>query len=213
MKNLNHVIENILWQMPRKVRKAFIGDSILIRGSVTIRNGDKIYVIKAHNRVVSQGIKMLIQVLGNTVATANFSNEGFSQSFPTGAANTRMRIGSDIANATTEGMTALSSENTTDRNSASVVLSKISAGHYRVAWNSTWNAGTVSGTCGEIGLYLSGLTPLADGALPVTNLAVTYATTTPYLFARLASASGDFVSFTINAAAPLSIEWDLDITF
>ena len=212
MKNLNHLIENILWQMPRNLRKVFTGDSLLIRGTVTIRNGDKVYVMKAHNRLVSQGIKMLLLDLAN-VYVGGASFYGMSMAFSSMTFYTRMRIGSDTTNPTTEGMTALSSENTTDRNSASTVLSKISAGHYRCAWNSTWNAGAVAGTCGEIGLYLSSWPVTADGALPITNPAGFVANTTPTLFARLSSASGDFASFTINAAAPLAIEWDLDITF
>lgn len=210
MKNLNHVIENIVWQMPRKMRKAFLGDSLLMRGTVTIRNGDKTFIIKAHNRIVSQGIKLILVFLSGIAGSINLCNASFT--FNSSATSTRMRIGSDTVTVTTEGMTALSNENTTDRNSASTVISKIAAGHYRVAWNSTWNAGTVAGTCGEIGLYLTGAVLPTDGSLPITNPSP-ISVTTPILYARLASASGDFVSFTINVAAPLSIEWDLDITF
>lgn len=139
-----------------------------------------------------------------------------SAAFSTLRSYSRMRIGTDTVNATTEGITALSAENTTDANSASCVISKIAAGQYRAAWTATWNTGVMAGiVCGEIGLYLTGLVPLADGALPVTNYAVTnnLSYNTPYLFSRLSSASGDFVSFTVAAGVPLTIEWDLNITF
>lgn len=214
MKNpFNHMIENLIWQMPRRMRKAIIGDSILMRGTVTIRQGDKVMVFGAHNRIVSLGIKQLLQWLNNV---ASYSGTIYMASFAFNSSRvySRMRIGTDVVTATTEGMSTLSNENTTDANSAGCVLSKVAAGQYRAAWTATWNTGVLAGiVCGEIGLYLTGIPPQADGAFPITNYSYPNSANTPNLFSRLSSASGDFVSFTIAAGVPFTVEWDLNVVF
>lgn len=206
---LKYLIEDLLWHLPRRARKTIIGDSILIKATVIIRNGNR--VIIGHNRIVSLGIKSLLQTL-ISLQTAT-SQTALSSQFVANATYSRIRVGQDTTTVTTEGMTALSSEITTDRNSAATKIEKVLAGQYRIKWVATWNAGTITGTCGELGLYLTGMQAYADGALPVDNgfFIINYAS--PQLFSRLSSASGDFVSFTINTAVPLSIEWRLDITF
>jgi hypothetical protein len=183
-------------------------DHITIRGTVIITNG-KTHIV-AQNRIVSQGIRMLLTWLGGVYGGGCYQA---SINYQTVTTYARMRIGTDTTHVTTEDMTSLSNEVTTDRNSANVTISKLAAGQYRVAWVATWNAGTVSGVCGEIGLSLAGMTPLTDGAMPQTNYGPTGLPAGPFLFSRLSSASGDFTSFTINNAVPLVIEWRLEITF
>jgi hypothetical protein len=75
-----------------------------------------------------------------------------------------------------------------------------------VTYTSTWNAGTVSGTVGEIGLYLYIQSTLAAfGAGTISPSAV--------FASRLSVADGDFTAFTINTAAPLTINWTVQFTF
>lgn len=194
--------------LPRRVRRAMLGDHVKITARVIIRNGDR--VIVAENRLVSQGIKILLEFLASVNPGSIFT--GGSNIFHSSATIARIRLGTDTATPTTEGITTLSAEISTDRNSASVVISKIAAGQYRVAWTATWNAGTVSGTIGELGLSLSGITPIADGSLPSTN-PTPAVSTSPLLFSRLSSASADFSAFAINTAVPLTVEWQLNVTF
>lgn len=184
------------------------GDHITIRGTVIIHNGNTHIVTQ--NRIVSQGIKLILGWLCNIYTTAQFY--GASNAWNTTPAVAHIRIGSDTTHPTTEDMTALSNEVAIDRNSANVTISKLASGQYRVAWVATWNAGTVSGVCGELGLFLTGISVYPDASLPVTNSAVGNSGVC-YLFSRLSSSSGDFVSFTINNAVPLVIEWRLEITF
>lgn len=202
------MFEKLFEKLPPIVKAKFMTDHVRIRGTVIIRNGNRIVV--AQNRIVSQGMRLLMTWLFSVSNVNNYG--GGSILFSTQTVYSRMRFGSDTTHATTEDMIALSNEITTDRNTAGVTLSKVASGQYRVAWVSTWNAGTVSGTLGEVGLFLTGITPYADASLPLTNQSPSVSSS-PYLFSRLSSASGDFASFTINAAVPLTIEWRLEFTF
>lgn len=203
------MFEKLFEKLPPLMKAKFMTDHVRIRCTVIIHNGDRFIV--AQNRIVSLGMRLLMTWLSSIYSATTFYY-GASMAFNSSAADSRIRFGSDTTHVTTEDMIALSNEVTTDRNTGGVTLSKVASGQYRVAWVSTWNAGTVSGTFGEIGLFLSGIVPYADASLPVTNPVPTYSAT-PYLFSRLSSASADFGSFTINAAVPLTIEWRLEFTF
>lgn len=209
---IKYLLEDLVWKLPRRARKALIGDSVLLRGTVIIHMGNKVIVGRAHNRLVSLGIKALLQeLISEQTATTQF---GMSRDFNLNAASARMRVGTDVANPTTEGMTALSAEITTDRNSANTRYEKIAAGQYRIKWVATWNAGTLAAvTIGELGLYTVGMAAQSDASLPIDNGLFTSSSATQQLFSRLSSASGDFTAFLINVTVPLTIEWRLDVTF
>lgn len=119
----------------------------------------------------------------------------------------RIRLGRDTTTKTGGGTTGLTNPIDTNPNSQSGTTSNPAANQYRVAWSATWNAGTISGTVGEMGLFLNLINTLQ--AFGTTNASAS----SFILFSRLSTADGDFSAFEINTAAPLTIEWRLTLTF
>jgi len=121
-----------------------------------------------------------------------------------------MYIGSDTSTATTVTMTSLVSPIGTapgtgpNTNSYSGAYYSTSTTPVVITYNAIWNAGTVSGTLGEAGLYLS----INTGGL--TNGATA---SSPGLASRLSAADGSFTAFTINTAAALTVTWTVSLVY
>jgi hypothetical protein len=179
------------------IGKAYVGDFIGIRGTVKIENGEHIAIGKNH--WVGQGLETIGSYLASTVNSISAASN-----------NWNMYIGSDTSTATTVSMTSLVSPIGTapgtapNNKSNSGVYYSTSTTPIVITWIATWNAGTVSGTLGEVGLYLvmntSGLT---NGA---------YASY-PGLASRLSAADGSFTAFTINTAAALTVTWTVSLVY
>ena len=123
---------------------------------------------------------------------------------------TYMVIGSDTTTNNTAGMTALvtpiGTAPGTLPNTQSGSIVQTAVGDYKLNLTSVWNAGTVSGTVGEIGLYLYG-NPTFFG--PGTTQYIDAAR----FWARLSHADGHFSSFVIDTAKNLTITWQLRFLF
>ncbi|GAJ23810.1 unnamed protein product, partial [marine sediment metagenome] len=83
-----------------------------------------------------------------------------------------------------------------------------SIGTFKTDITAQWVAGTVSGTVGELALYLGAFTALSvnwtrreEYAFPVI------------MVSRLSEADGDFSSFVIDETKSLTVEWDLEVSF
>lgn len=191
--------DSILYAMKRSE------NSIGFKGIVEVTNGYTHFI--AENRAVGQ---LLLSIV-NWISSSS-SNTGYSPCYQWNTSTTYcfMVIGSDTGTATYYNQTSLTSPigttPGTKPNSQSAATSNPSNGVYRVTLTATWNAGTVSGTCGEIGLYL-----YINNALQAAQAG--YSGSTAYLSNRLSSAGGDFTAFTINTAAPLVIAWTLQFSF
>lgn len=124
--------------------------------------------------------------------------------------NSYMVIGSNTTTGNTASMANLvapiGTSPGTKPNTQSIANANPSPGVYNVTYTGTWNAGTVSGTCGEIGLYLYGLNSLSAFGSD-WNL------TTVYLWLRLCHADGHFTAFTINASNNLTLAVTITFTF
>jgi hypothetical protein len=91
-----------------------------------------------------------------------------------------------------------------------------SNGVFRVTFSTTWNAGTVSGTVGEMALYLTlrstlqsfGWTILSSGENHYGSFQET-----KQLVSRLAAADGTLTPFIINTINPLTINWTVQFNF
>jgi len=79
---------------------------------------------------------------------------------------------------------------------------------YQVVYTATWNAGTVSGTIGEMALYGSATTGVMSG----NQYQVTW-NSGSQMISRLSVADGDFSAFTINTSYPLVITWTIQFVF
>ena len=200
----------------RTVKKKFgtlVKDAVIIEGIVEITNGDT-HII-ARNSVVNQGLMALVSYLSvNTFASvANLPSFNWSAS---PFASDSIRIGSDTVTSTTAVTTLLAAPILvgagigTAPNTQSISNSTPGGGQWQVTYTATWNAGTVSGTLGEVGLFLN-IWNAGQGLQPAGAAAATPSTNT--MFSRMASADLKFTSFAINAAVPLAISWIIRFTF
>jgi hypothetical protein len=179
------------------VEKAYVGDFIGIRGTVKIENGEHIAI--GRNHWVGQGLETIGSYL-------NFTGNNFYGA----SQNWSIYIGSDTVTPTTVSMTSLVSPIGTAPGTAPNTKSN-SGAYYSTSttplvltWIATWNAGTVSGTLGETGLYL---------LLSYTNLTNGSVASNPGLASRLSAADGSFIAFTINTAAALTITWTVSLVY
>jgi hypothetical protein len=69
-----------------------------------------------------------------------------------------------------------------------------------IKYTVAWLPGTVSGTIGEVGLYLT----LSGGTYPVGN---------PGMVARLSIADGSFTAFTVNTYNTLTVVWNINLVY
>jgi hypothetical protein len=163
-----------------------ISDNLSIVGIVIIENGENKVI--GRNHWVGQGLETIGSFLAGGASNGATSN---------------IYVGSDTSTATTVSMTALArpigtapgtAPNTFNVSYSINLNSTIPA---TVVYNAIWNAGTVSGTLGEVGLYLKGYGGLSGS---------TYATN-PGLGARMSAADGTFTPFVINTSVALNISW------
>jgi len=184
------------------IEKAFVSDFIGIRGTVKIENGE--YLVIGRNHWVAQGLQTIGSYLSNT------AGEYGGSSIYNGTPFYYIYLGSDTSTPTTVSMTALASPIGTSPGTKPNNTS-ISGAYYSssttpvvLTYIATWNAGTVSGTLGEVGLYLNinsgGLTGTSTGG--ISGLA-----------SRLSAADGSFTAFTINTAAALTVTWTVNLVY
>jgi hypothetical protein len=179
------------------------GDKIIIVDEVLVYEGEKL-LFKSKGHIVNQGLVDIINFFSAALTAGNTALPTYGW---TTIGNGRMRVGTGTG-VTVGTMTSLVTEVATNPNTQSGATSNPSAGIYRVAWIATWNAGTLSAiTVTELGLYLNLSTALQ--AFAGTQPAGSAFT----LFSRLSSSDGDFSSFVVNTAVPLTIEWRLTFTF
>jgi hypothetical protein len=209
--NLKYINKPLLKTMIRGMRcilaKKLMHDALVVEGIVEITNGD-IHVV-SKNSIVDQGLIEIINIMA-----CNQTNAGALclPSYNWSSITNGMRIGSDTTHGTLHTMTGLWSPIGAGIGTAPNVqtgyTSNPSAGVFKMEWVSIWNAFTVSGTLGEVGLFLKINTGLYSfGA----NYA--YQPTDNSLFSRMASADSKFAPFTIDNTKPLQVKWDLQLTY
>jgi hypothetical protein len=179
------------------------GDSIKIQGFVEIKNGDT--HIKGKNKFTQSILKHIMNFLScaNNTSYVNMALGSFSYT---------MYIGTDTTIPTAYNTTVLTSPIGTSPGTGPNILSgsstNPSTGIFKVIITATWNAGTVSGTVGEMALYLNTFDSLQgfgwNGQQTQTG---------NRLASRLSVANGDFTAFAINPSNPLIISWTIQLSF
>lgn len=189
-----------------------LGDSIKIRGFVEIRNGDK--VIHAENKFTQSMLAWLNNMC--SIYSVSSSNLGSYYWFVSSSA-WDIYIGTDQGTSTLYNTIALVSpigtSPGTPANSKNASMGSPSGGIFNIVYSATWNAGTVSGTVGEMALYMrvkDTLQPFGWSLVLNTGLNITE---TEKLISRLSAADGNFSSFFINEANPLVITWTVSFSF
>jgi len=200
------VLSSTLRKIRGKWRDGKYTGRIVITGSVEITNGPK-HAGPYRNHFVGNALQALMYIIiTNATVTGNDYFNGLSPLNPT-----TMYIGSDTSTKTTISMTALvapiGTAPGTGPNNWNETLQLLSNGS-SATFTATWNAGTVSGTIGEMALY--GI--YANTYYQNTNSSVNWGSNTGML-SRLSVADGDFSAFTINTSYPLVIAWTVQFVF
>jgi len=207
MIGLREIDKRLFRELKRRVRAALglrntFGDRVVLEDYVEAWMGDK-RVVSSKGHIVNQGLIELI----NLMAVGGIPTDGVPSVGWTDISRGRMRVGTGTG-VTVGTMTSLVNENTTNPNSQTGATASPSVGTYRISWIATWNAGTLPAIdVSEMGLYLYMVPTLKNfGDAMGTPTAFT-------LFSRLSDSDGDFTTFTVNTAVPLTIEWRLTLTF
>lgn len=186
-----------------------LGDSIKIVGKVEIRNGDT--VINAKNRFTQS----ILAHISNILMLGRISGTYVGNYFWNGPIhNYNIYIGTDTGTLTAYNTTALivpiGTPPGTAPNTITGSTSNPSNGVFQMSIVATWNDHTVSGTVGEMALYLELTTALKgyQWGLWADNLVGSY-----LLGSRLSSADGSFSPFTIDNTKPLVITWTIKVSF
>jgi hypothetical protein len=211
-------ILNSLYKKFRLQIKYRRGNGVLKSGEIRVRGFVDIWNGTYHQRVKNHFVGTMLNQLINQIATdtSQFGNSIVSGAFGfgdwSGIGDSYMIIGTDTANKTiisTGGLSApIGGASPIKPNTQSGSTQSISNGA-AVVLTSTWNAGTVSGTVGEIGIY--GRSNASTGLVGFGSHF--YGGGGNFFASRLSVADGDFTAFTINTAAPLTINWTIQFTF
>jgi hypothetical protein len=115
---------------------------------------------------------------------------------------------------------AISTAYTTLPSSQSGNLTNPATGSYRVSYVATWNSGALTAiTVTEVDLWICYYNATASKDLSQLKTfgfdwdAASMSDQTASFFSRLSEADGDFSSFVVNTAVPLTIEWRLTFSF
>jgi len=200
------VLSSTLRKIRGKWRDGKYTGRIVITGSVEITNGPK-HTGPYRNHFVGNALQALMYILLTDFYVNGSLNETIAPLNPE-----TMYLGSDTSTKTTASMTALVAPIGTapgtapnNWNSSIQILSNGSAATY----TATWNAGTVSGTIGEMALYGSAATTYYTGTI---NTNINWGSGAVML-SRLSVADGDFSAFTINTSYPLIVAWTVQFLF
>lgn len=160
-------------------------------------------------KILNQGVYTIANFVAGTEETVNLWCPCVNWTQHNPSSYSGMVIGSDTTTNNTATMTALvspiGSGVGTAANTASFSTYEAAVGDYRLYLTSVWNAGTVSGTVGEIGLYLAGHTTYTG--------TTTMPSFTSKFWARLSHADGHFTSFSIDTGKNLTITWQIRFLF
>ena len=183
-------------------------ERILIEGHGIIMQGDEI-VRRFRNKIVNAGLKGIVSLMICDRAYAYDHKAYLVQLAHTTYWD--IQLGDNTSSKTTAGMTALvGTQIGGSPNSKNILYSNPSSGTHRVSFEASWDAGTVSGTIGEIAIIMMCSTEYTwKWYLDASSDSIGQAHSVT-MFARASVADGDFLAYTIDTSKPTSIKWDID---
>lgn len=206
MQKLHHI-------EPKKVDKInndFNLNEICIGGYVEIINGDT-HLQEQQNKLV-QTVYAWFSNMTSCYAYSHPGNTNDTWSLMTNGY--QMYLGTDLTTPTLYNTTVLTSPigtaPGTAPNTTGGTVTNPSTAAFRILFSATWNAYTVSGTVGEMALYLRLMSPTILGFGWQKSGT---ATETLQLASRLAVADGSMSPFAINTASPLTINWTIQFSY
>jgi hypothetical protein len=190
-------------------------DEVQIKGFVTIWQGDekdkRFIAVRAENHFVDAGLKGLVSALVcKTLKTNSGGVSIYAWSYLP-----QIYLGSDVETPTVHEMSALTSPIGASPGTAPSTISGAartnpSSGKWRTSYIAIWYAGSVSGTVGELGLYLRPFTEFTAGWDRSAYASYSYDSK---LVSRLSHANSDLSSFAIDPSKSLTVQWDLEVSF
>ncbi len=188
---------------PRRV------DELSLKGRVSIWQGEgedkEVKVDRAKNKWVDAGLKGLLSAF-----LCNYTKViGYAWSY-----SSKSYLGQDTTTTTAHNMTALvdpigAAPGTAPNSTSGEDISNPATGQWHTAFISIWNAGTVSGTVGEVALYLRPYDILMAGwTRRDTGLTFSEA-----MVSRCSVADGDFSQFSIDSSKSLTVYWEVMISY
>lgn len=179
-------------------------NTIKFSGDVSIENCDNIQK-QCHNHLINNGFRTLFDILCLNYINMPFVFSGSTVYYYHFPANSwYIHLGIDTTTVTTPTMTELTSLIVVEPSSKQIIVTDgTDDGHYIITYRCIWDAGTISGTIGEMGLYMR-----AGEHTSEWNAVNTY-TPQVKMIARLANADGDFESIVINEEQPFIVDWNI----
>ena len=173
----------------------------VVSGHVRIENGDT--VIEGKNKITSRLLRDLINFIGGQSFN---DNNGILNRYYNNPTYNYVYLGTDTTTPTNSSTDALIAPIGSPTKCSSISSTYWgSGGAYYVQWMATFNPGTVSGTVGEMGLYLY------CGGSTLGSFGGTYALNGSAMVARYAVADGEFSAFTIDTTKPVVVVWTFKI--
>lgn len=199
--------------MSEKVKAKGLSDSIALKGYVTIWQGEgdekKLVCKRKENHWVDAGIQGLVSALIGQALLAGSTYNVFCWVYDDSLG---LYLGTDTAAPTTHSMTELTSPMGTPPGTApdsltGADLTNPSSGLFKTSIIALWFAGAVSGTVGELALYMGAFEDLTPDWTESNRVFPSV------MASRLSEADGDFSSFGIDPTKSLTVQWDLEVSF
>lgn len=194
--------EDVDIKEPVKPRRV---DELKLTGKVSIWQGEgedkEVKVDRAKNKWVDAGLRGLLSML----LMSRYNVYAWAYEF-------QIYLGQDTTTATTHNLTALvdpigAAPGTAPDTTSGEDRTNPATGTWHTAYIAIWDAGSVSGTVGEVALYLR----------PFTNITAewveTLQTKTRQMVSRCSVADGDFTSFSIDTSKSLTVYWEVQISY
>lgn len=188
---------------PRRV------DELSLKGRVSIWQGEdedkEVKVDRAKNKWVDAGLKGLLSALIGSVF------RGYDPYSYAWARDFKIYIGQDTVTTTTHNLTALvdpigSTPGTAPNSTSGEDRTNPATGEWHTAYIAIWDADSVSGTVGEVALYLRAFNNLTAGWSSGSYLPLV-------MVSRCSVADGDFTQFSIDTSKSLTVYWEVMISY
>lgn len=191
-------------------------DKLGLQGRVTVfqedTDGEREYIIENQRNHFTDGMLrgLLSFMVGNYISTRDYSGNSIINAW---YYNWNILLGTDTVTPTTHTMSSLVAPISTNPNTRLCEgFKQVADDHQYINWTAVWNAGTISGNVGEMGLYFSPFTNIT----PLWTHTVHHNTIYNYptiMCSRLSTASEDFTQFTIDNSRSLTITWTTEVRY
>jgi len=176
-----------------------------IKGEFNIKNGNTNKNVK--NKFVDRGILGILFPLV-CYYSGSLDEDGYGYNY-------NIRVGSNTDTSTGREMESLIDTIGGTQNETDINVTQ-DGDNYTIKYTATWESGSLSGTLGEVGifLYLPDDRVYASNTIrnPIYNSRTSMGDTNT-MFSRICEADGDFTSFVIDEEEPLSVEYKLTLTY